>query len=173
MQRTQRIVRSLFLVFCLISGFSFAQNDQVARVGVTALGSATGITGATGREQLVKILNKQKKAQVQAVPIDASVGDKISAEAREKNCMFLLLTTLTEAHGEGGASGKPGQTSNVPEFHVTIEYKVYRVSDSTVVASGSAKAHDIGSLGEVVERALDRVAIKVVADIKSASPTTK
>ena len=137
------------------------------RLGVTALGNAAGITGTAARDQLVKALNKQKKAQVQAVPIDASMGDKISAEAREKSCVFLLVTTLTGTEGVGNASGKPGQTSNVPEIYATIDYKLYRVSDSTLVANGSAKSHDIGSLGVVVEQALDRVATKVVANLKS------
>ena len=155
----------------MVSGYSFAQDNQPVRVGVTVLGSASGLTGAAGRDRLVKALTKQKKSQVQAVPIEAAGGDQISAEARQKNCIFLLFTTQTEAHNEGGASGKPGQTTNIPEYHTTVEYKLYRVSDSTVVASGSAKAQDIGSLGEVVGQALDRVATKVVADVKSAGTT--
>ena len=171
-----RLARGCWLLsVVLISGFSFAQDNQPVRVGVTALGSATAITGTAARDRLVKALNKQKKADVQAVPIDASAGDKISAEGREKNCVYVLLTTLTEAQGVGGASGKPGQTSNVPEFYATIEYKLYRVSDATMVGNGSAKAHDIGSMAEVVEQALDRVATKAIASVKSAqaAPTTK
>jgi hypothetical protein len=103
---------------------------------------------------------------VQAVPIDAT-GDQVTAEARTKNCTFVLFTTVTEAHNEGGASGKPGQTTNIPEYHTTVEYKLYRVSDATVAATGSAIAQDIGSLGEVLQQALDHVAPKVVADIKN------
>lgn len=175
MHKSGVIVGSILLVTCLISALSFAQDDQVTRVGVTVLGSASGITGVAARDHLVKTLNKQKKAQVQAVPIDATAGDRMSAEAREKNCVFLLTTTLTEANGVGNASGKPGQTSNVPEFHAAVDYKLYRVSDATVAASGSGKAHDVGSQGDVVEQALDHVATKVVADIKSAktAPVTK
>jgi hypothetical protein len=171
MQKDRTIIKSILLFTCLISGLCYAQDDQVVRVGVTALGSASGITGVAARDHLVKTLNKQKKAQVQAVPIDAT-GDKMSAEAREKNCAFLLSTTLTEASGIGGASGKPGQTSNVPEFHANVDYKLYRVSDATVAASGSGKAHDVGSQGDVVLQALDHVATKVVADIKTAKTAT-
>ncbi len=169
MQRIRLVVRCSFLAACLVSGFSFPQDNQVVRVGVTVLGSASGITGTAGRDRLVKALNKQKKSPVQAVPLEA--GDQISAEARQKNCNFVVLTTVTEAHNEGGAFGKPGQTTNIPEYHTTVEYKLYRVSDATVAASGSAKAQDIGSQGEVVEQALDRVATKVVADIKKVGST--
>src|SRR5271165_473150 len=119
MQRIRRVVGCLFLAACLVSGCSFAQDNQPVRVGVTVVGSAAGITGAAGRDRLVKALNKQKKTPVQAVPIEASGGDQISAEGRQKNCVFLLFTTVTEAHEEGGASGKPGQTTNIPEYHIT------------------------------------------------------
>jgi len=171
MQRIRLVIGCSFLAVCLVSGFSFAQDNQVVRVGVTVLGSASGITGAAGRDRLVKAFNKQKKSPVQAVPLEASSGDQISADARQKNCAFVVLTTVTEAHNEGGATGKPGQTTNIPEYHTTVEYKLYRVLDATVAASGSAKAQDIGSQGEVVEQALDRVATKVVADIKRVGTT--
>ena len=165
MQRIRLVVGCFFLAACLVSGLSFAQDNQVVRLGVTVLGSASGITGVAGRDRLVKAFGKQKKSPVQAVPLEA--GDQVSAEARQKDCVFVLFTTLTEAHNEGGASGKPGQTTNIPEYHTTVDYKLYRVSDATVAATGSAVAQDIGSLGEVVLQALDHVAPKVIADVKN------
>jgi hypothetical protein len=170
-QRMRLVVGFLFLAVCLISGFSFSQDNQV-RVGVTVLGSASGITAETARDQLVKTLNKQKKSPVQAVPLTASAGNQISEEARQKNCQFVVFTDETEAHAEAQTQGKPGVNTNIPEYHATIEYKVYRISDpATPVATGSAKAHDIGSQGDVVKQALDNVAKKVTADIKNAATT--
>ncbi len=169
MQRIRFVLGCSFLAACLVSGYTFAEENQVVRVGVTVLGSATGITGAAGRDRLVKALNKQKKSPVQAVPLEASGGDQISAEAREKNCAFVVFTTQTEAHGQSHITGKPGFEANVPSFHATVEYKLYRLSDATPVASGSVKAEDIGSQGDVVQQALDNVAKKVSADIKNAA----
>jgi hypothetical protein len=166
MRRNRLVVGSFFLIACLVSGLSFADDSQVVRLGVTVVGAASGISGVAGRDRLVKAFSKQKKSPVQAVPIDAT-GDQVTAEAKAKNCTFVLFTTVTEAHNEGGASGKPGQTTNIPEDHTTVEYKIYRVSDATVAATGSAVAQDIGSLGEVVQQALDHVAPKVVNDIKN------
>jgi hypothetical protein len=166
MLRIRLAIGYLFLAACLVSGASLAEDAQPVRLGVTVLGSASGITGVAGRDRLVKAFSKQKKSNVQAVPIDAT-GEQVSAEARQKDCVFVLFTTLTEAHNEGGASGKPGQTTNIPEYHTTVEYKLYRVSDSSIAATGSAIAQDIGSVGEVVQQALDHVAPKVVADIKN------
>jgi hypothetical protein len=133
-----------FLIACLVSGLSFAEDSQVVRVGVTVVGAASGITGVAGRDRLVKAFSKQKKSPVQAVPLDAA-GDQVTAEARTKNCAFVLFTTVTEAHNEGGASGKPGQTTNIPEYHTTVECKLYRVSDATVAAtSGCTRYRFIG-----------------------------
>ncbi len=166
MQRIRLVVGCAFLTACLIVASSLAQDNQIVKVGITVLGSASGITGVAARDRLVKAFSKLKKSTVQAVPLNAT-GDQVSPEARQKDCIFVLFTTLTEAHNEGGASGKAGQTTNIPEYHTTVEYKLYRVSDGTVAATGSAIAQDIGSLGEVVEQALDHVAPKVAVDIKN------
>jgi hypothetical protein len=173
MQRIWLVVGCLLVATCLVSGFSFAQDNQVVRVGVVVLGNANGITPTAGRDRLVKALNKQKKSQVQAVPLEGSGGDQASADARQKNCEFVVFTTVTEAHAESQATqtGTGGSFTNNPEFHATVEYKLYRLSDATPVATGSARAHEIGSQGEVVGQALDNVAKKVVVDIKSAAAT--
>jgi hypothetical protein len=170
MYRIRLVVGYFFLAACLVSASSFAQDNQPIRLGVTVLGAANGLTGVAGRDRLIKAFSKQKKSPVQAVPLEATGGDQVSAEARQKNCVFVLFTTLTEAHDEGGASGKPGQTTNIPEYHTTVDYKLYRVSDATIAATGSAIAQDIGSMGEVVQQALDHVVPKVIADIKNAGP---
>jgi len=169
MQRIRLLLGCSSLLACLVSGLAFSQENQVVRVGITVLGSANGITPAAGRDRLVKALNKQKKSQLQAVPIEASGGDQISAEAREKNCAFVVFTSQTEALGQSHITGKPGFESNVPSFHATVEYKLYRISDATPVATGSAKAEDVGSQGDVVQQALDNVAKKVSVDIKNAA----
>lgn len=171
-QRIRLVIGFLFLAMCLFSGFTLAQDNQV-RVGVTVLGSASGLTADAGRDQLVKALNKQKKSQVQAVALTTSAGDQISEEARQKNCQFVVFTTQTESHAESHNEGaKAGMSTNIPEYHAEVEYKVYRISDpATPVATGSAKAHDIGSEGDVVKQALDNVAKKVSADIKNAATT--
>jgi len=156
---------------------SAAQENHAVRVGVTELQSApVGLSATAARDRLVKDLNKQKKSPVEAVPLDHSAGQQLSDEARQKNCEFVVYPTLTEIHTQGqDTAGGPSnmataQENNVPNFHATIEYKVYRASDLTTVASGSAKAQGIGSQAEIANEALDNVAKKASADIKNAAP---
>ena len=152
-----------------------AQENTAVRVGVTVLQHApVGLSATAARDRLVKDLNKQKKLHVEAIPLDQSAGQQLSDEARQKNCAFVVDPTLTEAHAQGQDSAGGAfdmftvQEHNVPNFHATIEYKVYRASDLTPVASGSAKAQGIGSQAEITGEALDNVAKKVSADIKNA-----
>jgi hypothetical protein len=173
MRRMWLLVGYSFLSLCLLRESSFAQ-DKV-RVGVAVLGSASGgLTGAAGRDRLVKSLNKQKKAQVEATALDAS-GDQISAEARQKNCEFVVVTTQTDMQTGSEVMAGRTMTSNVPKYTFAVGYKLYRVSDATVVASGSAKAEDMASPQDVEGQALDSIAKKVASDIKNAAvaPATK
>jgi hypothetical protein len=156
------------LALCLLSGLGFAQNAKV-RVAVTVLGRASGATGAEGRDRLVKDLNKQKKSSVEAVAIEATGGEQISAEARQKNCEFVIFPTLTYSHSQSQAYGVKGNESNIPVYQVTIEYKLYRLADATPVVTGSAQGSDIGGEKDVVFLALDNVAKKVSADIMKAA----
>jgi len=171
MQRISLIAGCSLLVVLLFCQSSFAQDTKV-RVGVTALGSASGLSGAAGRDRLVKSLNKQKKSQVEAIPIE---GSQVSDEARQKNCEFVVVTEQTGMETENQVNFDRMQTTNVPKYKVTLEYKLYRVSDGTVVATGSAKAEDVASPGDVEGLALDNVAKKIPGDMKNAAaaPATK
>lgn len=68
MHRIWLVVGYVLLTLCLFCESIFAQETKV-RVGVTPLGSASGLTGAAGRDRLVKSLNKQKNSQVEAVAL--------------------------------------------------------------------------------------------------------
>ncbi len=170
------VVACAFLATCLVTVPGPAQENHTIRVGVTVLQNApVGLSATAARDRLVKDLNKPKRSPVEAVPLDHSAGQQLSDEARQKNCGFVVYPVLTEAHAQAqDSAGGPfnmatAQEHNVPNFHATIEYTVYRASDLTTVASGSAKAQGVGSQAEIASEALDSVAKKVSADIKKAA----
>ncbi len=161
------------LATCLTAVPNFAQQNHTIRVGVTVLQNApVGLSATAARDRLVKDLNKQKKSPVEAVALDHYAGQQLADEARQKNCDFVIYPTLTEAHAQGQDSAggafnmMQAQENNVPNFHATIEYQVYRASDLTTVMSGSARAQGIGSQGEIASEALDNIAKKVSSDIR-------
>jgi len=174
MQRIWLVIGYSILAVCLLCGSSFAQGAKVL-VGVTPLGSASALSPTAGRDRLVKSLNKQKNSQAEAVALDASADDEVSAGAKQKNCEFVLVTTQTGVETSSDFSAGRTMSGNIPKYKVTVEYKLYRVSDPTPVASGSGKAEDMAEPKDVVGQALDSVAKKVTADIKKAAvaPPTK
>lgn len=177
MERVRFFVGS-FVSLCLLGALSFAQANRVVPVCVTTMdGSAVGLSSAAARDKLVKNLShvKDKKAQLslQGTPLGAGTTEQVLADAKQKNCDFVVQTNLTESHEEGSMSGKAtiyaGAMQNIPVYSAAVEYKVLRVSDGTTVGSGVGKATDIGSAAEVTSQALDHVATKAFADIKKTA----
>ena len=90
----------LLLVLCSLP--AFAQDKDAVRIGVAVLRSGTDKVSVTeARDRLVKALNQQKpdkrlKLRVLAVGLEASQGRVALAEAKEKNCHFVLFSHLTD-----------------------------------------------------------------------------
>jgi hypothetical protein len=119
------------------------------------------------RDTLIKWLAKQKKGPVQGVPLDAALPDEAMAEAKQKNCDYVVTTNLIEDHTESGyAPGAGTTTTSIPNFFVTVTYKLNRVADGTEIGGGSFKAQDTGSPQNAVGFTLNKVAGKVTAAIK-------
>lgn len=155
-------------VLCFASIPLLADDAAGTHVCVGVLQSAGGsISGTVARDTLIKWLGKQKKGAVQPVPLDAAVPDEALAEAKQKNCEYVVTTNLVEDHTESGYSPGAGTTTaSIPNFFVTVSYKLTKVSDGTDVSSGSGKAQDTGSPQNAVGFTLNKIAGKVSGALK-------
>ena len=94
--------RPLLLIICLLSIPLLSQEASVVRIGVAVLRSGTDKVSVTeARDRLVKGLNQRKpdkklKVLVQSVALDASQGSQAIAEAKAKDCQFVLFSYLTD-----------------------------------------------------------------------------
>lgn len=156
------------LVLCFASIPAFADDAAGVHVCVAVLQSAGGnISGTVSRDTLIKWLGKQKKSQVQTVPMESSIPDEALAEAKQKNCDYVVTTNLVEDHTESGYTpGMGGTTASIPNFFVTVSYKLTKITDGADVASGSFKAQDTGSPQNAVGFTLSKVAGKVAGAVK-------
>ena len=114
--------------------------DKVTE-GMNAANLATAVQ-ATLQEKL-------KAPNVEAVPIQATVLNQIEAEARQKECDFLVYTAVSLKKGGGGLGGMFGSTAA-------------QVAGATVPYGGSATA----------AIATNTAASVVVADIKARDELT-
>jgi VWFA-related protein len=170
------LIPSLLLAyFCLACSLLSAQENRVVRVGVATLQSGPGIvSGAEARDRLVKALNHRKpdknsRFRLEAVALEASSQVRAIAEAREKNCEFVLYTHLTDLTTTSSLS-----TFNdvyLPDFHATVEYELKRVVDGSGFASNSVEVEDSASSHGAIWSALTQVANKASYDIQRGKGT--
>src|SRR5271157_268615 len=98
-----RSARALFLFLCLLSLCAFAQENRVIRVGVPIMKNLAGrsVPGNIERDRLVAALNQEKPdkklhVKVQGVPLEGLTPEDIGDEAKQKNCDYVVYTTLIE-----------------------------------------------------------------------------
>ncbi len=147
------------------------------RVGVPVLNSEDkAVSAVEARDRLVKALNQQKpdkklRLSVDAVALETEWGAKAIAEAKKKNCQFVLFTQLTGLKTSsilGPAASNSTDFDATPVFNATVEYQLNRTMDGAAFAIGSAKGEDTTSPQEVVWHTLAQVAGKALVDIAKA-----
>lgn len=167
---TPRLVAFLGFLL-LLASFSFSAEAQGTKVCVGMVQHSTGKTTAFGRERLVKELTHKKGSQpVEAIPIDASGPEEALADAKQKDCGFVVTTDLTETHTESGYSPGVGVgNQSMPNFFVTVDYKLTKVGDGSSVSSGSIKARDSSGEEQAVAGAMKSIAKKIGPELESAA----
>lgn len=161
-------------MLCAFSILSVAQEAATVRVGVTLpLGVDKTVSATEAQGRLVKALDHQKLDKktgfsVEAVALATEWGSKAVAEAKEKECQFVLSAQLT--HVETSSIQRPNLSNidTVAMFGVTVEYRLARAVDGATFAIGSVKGQDTTTLQAVVWEAISQVAGKAIADIAKA-----
>ncbi|HEY6370578.1 MAG TPA: VWA domain-containing protein [Candidatus Sulfotelmatobacter sp.] len=168
------LLRTLLPIVCLLCLPVLAQDKDAVRVGVAVLRSGTEkVSVNEARDRLVKALNQQKpdkkrKLRVQAVPLEASQGNVALAEAKGKDCQFVLFSHLTDllTSEKSVPSSMTGTIDTFPVFAAKVECQLERVVDSAEYAVGSARSEDASSMKDAVMDAMSQVAGAVFAELK-------
>ena len=166
--------QTLLLIPCLLCLPAFSQDTVVVHIGVAVPRSgAENVSVTEARDRLVKTLNQQKpdkklKLRVQAIALESSQGNTALAEAKDKNCEFILFSHLTDllTSEKYVPSGMTNGLDAVPVFAAKVEYELQRVVDAAEYAIGSAKTQDSSSIREAVMQAMEQLADSVVSDLK-------
>jgi VWFA-related protein len=165
------VLQRLFCL-CLFCLPAFSQEPAVVRIGVALpnVGSKD-VSASELRNRLVKALShkdKKLKLLLQAVALDAVPGNKAIAEAREKNCQFVLYSQVRPVETSSKfqpANGTPGEISAVAV--ATVEYQLRRAPDGASYSIGTAKGDGSISEREAIFDAVERIGGKVAADFKN------
>ena len=156
----------LVILLAIAVPAAVAQSGGKAQVCVAGLEN-NGTQAAPGgvRDALIKFMDKLKNGQEQGVPLETiSPADSLAA-AKEKNCEYVVTTKVIEEHSDSGYAGGLSQV-NMQTFYITVEYKLVKVSDGSVVSTGSVKASDRGTAQNAVVATMKKIAEKVNDSIK-------
>jgi hypothetical protein len=171
---------SLFVPVLLCLTPVFAQSTTTTQVCVASLENSRGGVSATGtRDALIKVLNKQKNLHLEGVPLNITGPSEALAEAKEKKCEYVVTTNLvglgsdTEVSRSPGVAGVGGGSMQVQVFHVTVDYKLAKVSDGAEESKGSLEASDRSAAQNATVIAMKQVAEKVADSIRKAGASAK
>jgi len=182
--------RALLLLIALLPSLVFAQNGQVVRVGVATLDnqSGRGVPVDVERDRLVRALNqikpdKKTHLKLEAIPLEGTSGNELSDRAAQKNCDYILYTTLTELRQAGDpyqhrpgtietnpngqwSSQNPSAQAMDPEYRATAEYRLYNIKAHTTITGPPYSTQQATNEMDTVSQLLDRVASNVFSEIK-------
>lgn len=190
------VIRSLLLV--LMGSATCMAQENMARVGVAIMQNDAGrsVSGIVERDRLVKAINQLKPdknthLKVEAIPLNGSNSDDLGDEAKQKNCLYVVYTRLTELRSQqdpyqrqaGTIETNPNsqwssqntRTQAVdPEYRATVDYKLVEVKSNSAV-SGAPFSTQQNTSNEIdtVSMIMDRIALQVVDQIKKGTPAMR
>jgi hypothetical protein len=185
--------RKLIFSFGLLSLCALAQENQTVRVGVPVMKNAAGrsVPGTIERDRLVAALNQQKAdkkthLKVQGVPLDGMTPDDVGDEAKQKNCDYVVYTTLIELQSStdpvmarptpgtiqtnpGGVWSTPAGGRNLnPEYRATVEYRLYHTGNPSAISGAPFSNQQAADEETVVSQIMNQIANRVWGEIKKA-----
>ena len=161
-----------------------ADQKHTIRVGIAAMTNRSGRQASPiwERDQLVRELQRKRTDRkssivIEAVSLDASSREDAGQEAAQKNCDYLVLTTMVDPRRGPGISGgldgiapppvivgnaKPGQI-------LAIDFVILGVSDQRTLAEGTSTAsveenNDTRAADEAMRMTAHRVASELRKD---------
>ena len=171
---------------------AFPQSDKPApsdqrrtvRVGIALMTNRSGRQASPTweRDQLVRELEHKRtdrKSSVifEVVTLQASSQQDAGAEAAQKNCKYLVLTTMVDPGRGPAISGGPDGVAPAPVILgnakpsqiLAIDFAILEVSDSRTLAAGTSTAsveenNDTRAADEAMRMTARRVAIELRKD---------
>ena len=138
------------------------------RIGVVGFGNKTqgSLAVETPRQRLVEEIIAR---EVDAVYLDQTTLEEIVAEAREKQCDFILYTDVTklkQAGGKlGGMFGKvTGGAAGAGKYEVAVNFRLFATGEPDPRLESSASTKGEGEASEVVASVMVEEARQAVAE---------
>lgn len=171
------------------------KNAKVIKVGIAVMTNAASrsVPGTLERDRLVSAINRVKppkhskdSGKIQAIPLDSPSPGAANSQARDLGCDYVVFTKLTDLRESGDPAPVPRQgevrigrdpVANAPPGYIrqdvqryaVIEFRLYRLDDPAPRFDTSASATENTTEDGIVSMLMDRVASRVVSEIRGPS----
>lgn len=174
------------------SGMAFAQDKpstpekRTVRVGIAVMSNRSGRQASPEweRDQLLRELqrertNRKSDVVIEPVSLDAASREDARQEAAQKNCEYLVLTTMVDPGRGPGISGGPDGRAPAPIIignaprgrTLAIDYSILEVSDSRTIAEGTSTASvDENGDTRAADEAMRLTAHHVASELRKQGP---
>jgi hypothetical protein len=146
-----------------------AKAPGVIRIGVVSINNRTdrGISALSLRASLISDI---EGSGVEAVALNAISPGEIEAEAKSRQCDFVLYTHVaalktSKAGKIGGMFGRAAGVGGLDKTEAKIEYQLFAVGETTARLQSAATAKEEGDEASAA-KALEQEARMVVAEVK-------
>jgi hypothetical protein len=147
-----------------------AKQPGAIRVGVVRIGNKTtqSVDAGTLRALLISAITE---SGVEAIPLTETAPDAAQAEAKQKDCDYVLFTDVSglkqsTANKIGGFMGRAAGVGSAPDrFEAKLDYTLTPVAGGTPTQS-NATAKEDGGADASVNSALKKEAQSVVARVR-------
>jgi hypothetical protein len=145
-----------------------AKAPGVIRVGVVPVNNRTD-KGISAESLRASLINNIQGSGVEAVSLNAIAPAEIEAEAKAKQCDFILYTHVaslkTSAAGKiGGMFGRAAGVGGIGKTEAKIEYQLFAVGQTTARLQSAASAKEEGDEPSAA-KAMEQEARMVVAEV--------
>ena len=146
-----------------------AKQPGTIRVGVVAVTNKTD--RAPSLSQLrARLIGGISESDVDAVPLDSTSPSDIEAEAKQKDCDYILYTDIAQLKTSGKVGGLLGRATGVGSLKEKVEsrldFKLYPVGSSAPRLSSSASAKEEGAEDVSLSAAAGQEAKAVLAEVR-------
>jgi hypothetical protein len=146
-----------------------AGRPAAIRIGVVQLNNKTKASLSTD-ELRGRLVGSISNAGIEAVPLNAISLSEAQAEAKEKECAYILLTDISSLKAAsagkklGGLLGRATgvDTGNAGKSEAKVDFKLFATGNSSAKLSSSESGREDGDEASLAA-ALDREAAAVVA----------
>jgi hypothetical protein len=143
------------------------KGSGVLRIGVVRIENKAKSSADLGQAREM-LMQQIRGYEAEAVPLDATNPNEIQAEARSKNCDFILYTNLTRLKAPGKAGGLFGAATGLGtgNYEAAVDYRLFLTGQNTPRLASSANTKEGSEEMEVMGSVFDTEAREVVEEAR-------